>query len=117
MPWKMPGLGIFDPLIGLMSPVGSFYLVLAIGLALNISLIIILKGLWLKLTHRLTDFFIANAITQTDVHMHSRTMNAFSINDYCSHFKSKLNSLNSSINISLSDKKPGSVFSLAQVFI
>ncbi|HGP0782619.1 TPA: fructose-specific PTS transporter subunit EIIC [Salmonella enterica subsp. houtenae serovar Houten] len=43
-----PGLGIFDPLIGLMSPVGSFYLVLAIGLALNISLIIILKGLWLK---------------------------------------------------------------------
>ncbi len=28
-----PGLGIFDPLIGLMSPVGSFYLVLAIGLA------------------------------------------------------------------------------------
>jgi fructose-specific PTS system IIC-like component len=43
-----PGLGIFDPLIGLMSPVGSFYLVLAIGLALNISLIIILKGLWLR---------------------------------------------------------------------
>ena len=43
-----PGLGIFDPLIGLMSPAGSFYLVLAIGLALNISLIIILKGLWLK---------------------------------------------------------------------
>jgi len=31
-----------------MSPVGAFYLVLAIGLALNISLIIILKGLWLK---------------------------------------------------------------------
>lgn len=43
-----PGLGIFDPLIGLMSPVGSFYLVLAIGLALNISLIIVLKGIWLK---------------------------------------------------------------------
>ncbi len=38
-----PGLGIFDPLIGLMSPVGSFYLVLAIGLALNISFIIVLK--------------------------------------------------------------------------
>ena len=31
-----------------MSPVGSFYLVLAIGLALNIALIIILKGLWLR---------------------------------------------------------------------
>lgn len=43
-----PGLGIFDPLIGLMSPVGAFYLVLAIGLALNISLIILLKGLWLR---------------------------------------------------------------------
>ncbi|MCG2981898.1 PTS subunit IIBC, partial [Klebsiella pneumoniae] len=42
------GLGIFDPLIGLMSPVGSFYLVLAIGLALNISFIIVLKGLWLR---------------------------------------------------------------------
>ncbi len=41
-------LGIFDPLIGLMSPVGSFYLVLAIGLALNISFIIVLKGLWLR---------------------------------------------------------------------
>lgn len=43
-----PGLGVFDPLIGLMSPVGSFYLVLACGLALNITLIIVLKGLWLK---------------------------------------------------------------------
>lgn len=43
-----PGLGVFDPLIGLMSPAGSFYLVLAIGLVLNISLIILLKGWWLK---------------------------------------------------------------------
>ncbi len=43
-----PGLGIFDPLIGLMSPAGSFYLVLAIGLALNITLIIVLKSWWLK---------------------------------------------------------------------
>ena len=34
------GLGIFDPLIGLMSPVGSFYLVLAIG-SLNISFVIV----------------------------------------------------------------------------
>ncbi|STL73925.1 fructose-specific phosphotransferase system protein FrvX [Escherichia coli] len=31
-----------------MSPVDSFYLVLAIGLALNISFIIVLKGLWLR---------------------------------------------------------------------
>lgn len=43
-----PGLGIFDPLIGLMSPVGAFYLVLGIGLTLNIALIILLKGWWLK---------------------------------------------------------------------
>ena len=43
-----PGLGVFDPLIGLMSPAGSFYLVLATGLALNISLIILLKSAWLK---------------------------------------------------------------------
>ncbi|MRS91938.1 PTS fructose-like transporter subunit IIBC [Enterobacteriaceae bacterium RIT714] len=43
-----PGLGVFDPLIGLMSPAGSFYLVLAIGLTLNISLIILLKSWWLK---------------------------------------------------------------------
>ncbi|NLS54950.1 PTS fructose-like transporter subunit IIBC [Hafnia alvei] len=43
-----PGLGIFDPLIGLMSPGLSFYLVLACGLALNIFLIVVLKGAWLK---------------------------------------------------------------------
>lgn len=42
-----PGLGVFDPLIGLMSPMGAFYLVLTIGLALNILLIILLKGWWL----------------------------------------------------------------------
>lgn len=43
-----PGLGVFDPFIGLMSPVGSFYLVLGIGLALNIGLILLLKGAWMK---------------------------------------------------------------------
>lgn len=43
-----PGLGVFDPFIGLMSPAGSFYLVLAIGLALNIGLILLLKGAWMK---------------------------------------------------------------------
>jgi len=43
-----PGLGVFDPLIGLMSPVIPFYAVLAAGLALNITLIIVLKGAWLK---------------------------------------------------------------------
>lgn len=43
-----PGIGIFDPLIGLMSPWYWFYLVLAFGLALNIFLIIVLKTWWLK---------------------------------------------------------------------
>ncbi|HGU9825058.1 TPA: PTS fructose-like transporter subunit IIBC [Enterobacter cancerogenus] len=43
-----PGLGVFDPLIGLMSPAGAFYLVLGSGLAINITLIIVLKGWWLK---------------------------------------------------------------------
>lgn len=43
-----PGLGVFDPFIGLMSPAGSFYLVLAIGLMLNIGLILLLKGAWMK---------------------------------------------------------------------
>lgn len=41
------GLGIFDLLIGLMSSVGLFYLVLVIGFVLNILFIIVLKGLWL----------------------------------------------------------------------
>ncbi|SQC57073.1 EIIBCA-Man [Listeria newyorkensis] len=43
-----PGIGMFDPLIGLMSPWYWFYLVLAFGLALNIFLIIVLKTWWLK---------------------------------------------------------------------
>jgi fructose-specific PTS system IIC-like component len=43
-----PGIGIFDPLIGLMSPWYWFYLALFIGLALNIFLIITLKSIWAK---------------------------------------------------------------------
>lgn len=43
-----PGIGIFDPLIGLISPWYFFYLVVGIGLALNIIFIIIFKGAWLK---------------------------------------------------------------------
>lgn len=43
-----PGLGVFDPLIGLMSPWYSFYLVLAIGLLLNVAFIVIFKSWWIK---------------------------------------------------------------------
>ncbi|MFO6298121.1 PTS fructose-like transporter subunit IIBC [Rahnella selenatireducens] len=43
-----PGLGVFDPLIGLMSPWYSFYLVLGIGLLLNVAFIIIFKSWWMK---------------------------------------------------------------------
>ncbi|MCX2941837.1 PTS fructose-like transporter subunit IIBC [Rahnella perminowiae] len=43
-----PGLGVFDPLIGLMSPWYSFYLVLGIGLLLNVAFIVIFKNWWMK---------------------------------------------------------------------
>ncbi|WP_334340769.1 PTS fructose-like transporter subunit IIBC [Companilactobacillus sp. HBUAS56275] len=43
-----PGIGIFDPLLGLESPWYWFYLCVAIGLVLNVSFIIIFKGIWLK---------------------------------------------------------------------
>lgn len=43
-----PGIGIFDPLIGLMSPWYTYYGVLIVGLVINIALILILKGIWLK---------------------------------------------------------------------
>ena len=43
-----PGIGIFDPLLGLMYPIPSYYIALAIGLVLNVLFIIIFKGAWLK---------------------------------------------------------------------
>jgi len=43
-----PGIGIFDPLLGLESPWYWFYLCVAIGLFLNVSFIIIFKSMWLK---------------------------------------------------------------------
>lgn len=43
-----PGIGIFDPLLGLASPWYWFYLCLGIGLLLNVSFIIIFKSIWLK---------------------------------------------------------------------
>lgn len=43
-----PGIGIFDPLLGLESPWYWFYLCVAIGLALNVLFIITFKSIWLK---------------------------------------------------------------------
>lgn len=43
-----PGIGIFDPLLGLMYPATSYYLAFGIGLALNVLFIIVFKTAWLK---------------------------------------------------------------------
>ena len=43
-----PGIGIFDPLLGLMYPAPAYYIALAVGLALNVFLIIVFKSAWLK---------------------------------------------------------------------
>ncbi len=46
-----PGIGVFDPLLGLMKPGWAFYVAYGIGVALNILLIIVFKTAWAK--HRL----------------------------------------------------------------
>lgn len=43
-----PGLGVFDPIIGLIHPWYSYYISVGIGLVLNVLFIIIFKGIWLK---------------------------------------------------------------------
>ena len=43
-----PGIGIFDPLLGLISPAWAYYIAVAVGLVLNVALIIIFKSIWLK---------------------------------------------------------------------
>lgn len=43
-----PGIGIFDPLLGLMRPLPAFYIVFLIGLALNTGLVIVFKSAWMK---------------------------------------------------------------------
>lgn len=43
-----PGIGILDPLLGLIRPVGSFYIAFIVGLILNIALILILKSFFIK---------------------------------------------------------------------
>lgn len=43
-----PGIGIFDPFLGLMTPLPAFYLVFLTGLAINTVLVIVFKSAWLK---------------------------------------------------------------------
>lgn len=43
-----PGIGIFDPLLGLISPAWAYYIAVAVGLVLNVVLIIVFKAIWLK---------------------------------------------------------------------
>lgn len=43
-----PGIGIFDPFLGLIYPATSYYIAVAVGLVLNIALIIVFKSAWMK---------------------------------------------------------------------
>lgn len=43
-----PGIGIFDPLLGLMYPIPSYYIAMGVGLVLNVVFIIVFKSAWLK---------------------------------------------------------------------
>ena len=43
-----PGIGIFDPLLGLMYPIPSYYIALVIGLVLNVAFIVVFKTAWMK---------------------------------------------------------------------
>lgn len=43
-----PGLGVFDPLLGLMTPGWAFYLAFAFGVALNVILILVFKQMMMK---------------------------------------------------------------------
>jgi fructose-specific PTS system IIC-like component len=49
-----PGLGVFDPLLGLSRPFGRYYIALLLGLILNIALIIIFRNFWVQ-RHALAD--------------------------------------------------------------
>ena len=43
-----PGIGVFDPLLGLITPAPQYYFVFFAGLALNVAFIIIFKSAWMK---------------------------------------------------------------------
>lgn len=47
-----PGLGVFDPLIGLSRPAWAYYIALAVGLILNVLFVIVFKSAWLKRQER-----------------------------------------------------------------
>lgn len=47
-----PGLGVFDPLIGLSRPAWAYYIALAVGLVLNVLFVIVFKSAWLKRQER-----------------------------------------------------------------
>lgn len=58
-----PGIGVFDPLLGLMTPGWAFYLAYAFGVASNILLIVVFK----KLRVRHTTKKLAAKAAQGDV--------------------------------------------------
>lgn len=43
-----PGIGVFDPLLGLITPLPAFYFVVLVGLALNTGLVILFKSAWMR---------------------------------------------------------------------
>lgn len=43
-----PGIGVFDPLLGLITPAPNYYVALIIGLVLNVVFVIVFKSAWLK---------------------------------------------------------------------
>lgn len=43
-----PGIGVFDPLLGLITPAPNYYVALIIGLVLNVAFVIVFKSAWLK---------------------------------------------------------------------
>lgn len=47
-----PGLGVFDPLIGLSRPAWAYYIALAVCLVLNVLFVIVFKSAWLKRQER-----------------------------------------------------------------
>lgn len=50
-----PGLGVFDPLLGLIYPWYSYYIAFGIGLVLNVVFIIWFKGIWMRKQQKALD--------------------------------------------------------------
>ncbi|WP_417802871.1 fructose-specific PTS transporter subunit EIIC [Thermophilibacter provencensis] len=43
-----PGIGVLDPVLGLITPIPSYYIAFGIGLVLNVVLIVVFKSSWIK---------------------------------------------------------------------